>query len=182
MNNMQQHKESTATCSTLQQNGPIDVAHKEENERSTRPCYQCGTCTGGCPIAKRNAEFNPRKIVQRFLMKREDRIPSSSIWLCLLCHTCIERCPQEVKPSHVIVALRNKATRDGDVKDYLREELNQIYATGWTIPSMPAVAKRRETLGLPPAPASNIDEVRSIIKTMGLDKFIVDRKEGETEK
>nr|MDO8132835.1 4Fe-4S dicluster domain-containing protein [Candidatus Njordarchaeum guaymaensis] len=179
---MQQNKESTATHSTHQQSGPINVDHKDESERSTRPCYQCGTCTGGCPIAKRNAEFNPRRIVQRFLMKREDRIPSSSIWLCLLCHTCIERCPQEVKPSHVIVALRNKATQDGDVKDYIREELNQIYATGWTIPSMPAIAKRRETLRLPPAPTTNVDEVRNIIKAMGLDRFLGDRKEGEAEK
>nr|MDO8097793.1 4Fe-4S dicluster domain-containing protein [Candidatus Njordarchaeota archaeon] len=179
---MQQHKESAAAYSTHEQGGPISVVHKHESEHSTRPCYQCGSCTGGCPIAKRNAEFNPRRIVQRFLMKREDKIPSPSIWLCLLCHTCIERCPQEVKPSHVIVALRNKATQDGDVKDYIREELNQICATGWTIPSMPAIAKRRETLGLPPMPAANVDEVRNIIKAMGLDKFLEDRKERETEK
>jgi heterodisulfide reductase subunit C len=157
-------------------------AIRDESERSTRPCYQCGTCTGGCPIAKRNPDFNPRKIVQRFLMKREDRISSSSIWLCLLCHTCIERCPQEVKPSHVIVTLRNRATQNGDVKDYIREELNQIYATGWTIPSMPAIAKRRETLGLPPVPASNVDEVRRIIKKMGLEKLVRDKKGEEPDK
>ena len=176
---MQQHKERSVTPSTHQQTDPISVDHKSESERSTRPCYQCGTCTGGCPIAKRNAEFNPRRIVQRFLMKREDKIPSSSIWLCLLCHTCIERCPQEVKPSHVIVTLRNKAAQDGDVKDYIREELNQVYETGWTIPSMPAIAKRRETLGLPPAPMANVDEVRSIIKKMGLERLLGDKKREE---
>jgi heterodisulfide reductase subunit C len=157
----------------------MNTVIRDESQRSTRPCYQCGTCTGGCPIAKRNSEFNPRKIVQRFLMKREDKIPSSSIWLCLLCHTCIERCPQEVKPSHVIVTLRNRAAQNGDVKDYIREELNQIYETGWTIPSMPAIAKRRETLGLPPAPMANVDEVRTIIKKMGLEKLLGNKKKEE---
>jgi heterodisulfide reductase subunit C len=115
-------------------------------------------------------------------MKREDKIPASSIWLCLLCHTCVEGCPQEVKPSDVIVALRNKATQDGDVKDYFRDELRQVYATGWTVPLMPAIAKRRETLGLPPAPTANVEEVRSIIRALGLEKLIQEKKEGETEK
>lgn len=142
-----------------------------------KPCYQCGTCTGGCPIAKRNPEFNPRRIVHRFLLKREDKIPSSSIWFCLLCHLCVERCPQEVKPSHVIVALRNKATQEGDVKEYMRDELEQICLTGWSIPLMPAISKRREALGLPATPSANVKEVRIIIGLMGLGKLLNDRRE-----
>jgi heterodisulfide reductase subunit C len=181
-NIMQQHEGSAGARASHQEDVVINVSHKNESERSTRPCYQCGTCTGGCPIAKRNAEFNPRKIVQKFLMKREEKIPASSIWLCLLCHTCVEACPQEVKPSHVIVALRNKATQDGDVKDYIKEELNQIYASGWTIPSMPAIAKRRETLGLPPVPAADVEDVRKIIRAMRLEKLVGDKKEAVTQK
>jgi heterodisulfide reductase subunit C len=155
----------------------IDEALRAESEKSAKPCYQCGTCTGGCPVAKRNSEFNPRRIVQRFLSGREDKIPKQIIWSCLLCHTCQEQCPQEVKPSHVILALRNKATRSGDVKEHIREELTQIYATGWSIPLMPAIAKRRETLGLPLAPTSNIDEVRTIVRIMGLSRLVEDHKE-----
>jgi heterodisulfide reductase subunit C len=155
----------------------IEETVKTESQSSVKPCYQCGTCTGGCPIAKKNPEFNPRRIVQRFLSKREDKIPKQIIWLCLLCHTCQERCPQDVRPSHVIVALRNKATQDGDVKEHIREELSQICATGWSIPLMSAIAKRRENLGLPPAPLANVDEVRVIIRAMGLDKLAQDRKE-----
>ncbi|WXG45956.1 MAG: 4Fe-4S dicluster domain-containing protein [Candidatus Atabeyarchaeum deiterrae] len=146
-----------------------------------KPCYQCGICTGGCPIAKRNADFNPRKIVQRFLLKKEDKISPSSIWLCLLCHACVERCPQQVKPSHVILALRNKATQNGDVKEHIKAELNQIYSTGWSIPLMPAITKRRESLGLSPAPTANVEEVRKIIKAMGLDKLVAECENGGAE-
>jgi heterodisulfide reductase subunit C len=159
----------------------IAEAHRTESESSVKPCYQCGTCTGGCPIAKRNTDFNPRKIVQRFLTRHEDKIPKQSIWLCLLCHTCQERCPQDVKPSHVIIALRNKATQDGDVKDHLKEELNQIYSTGFSIPLMPAITKRRETLGLPPVCSADVEEVRTIVKILGLDKLLQDHKAKEAE-
>jgi heterodisulfide reductase subunit C len=148
-----------------------------EAEHLVKPCYQCGTCTGGCPIAKRNPEFNPRRIVQRFLLKGADKTPNPNIWQCLLCHLCVERCPQEVKPSHVIIALRNKATQDGDIKEYIADELDQICLSGWSIPLMPAIAKRREVLGLPPVPTANIEEVRTIIESLGLDRLIKDRKQ-----
>lgn len=128
-------------------------------------------------MAKKNPEFNPRKMVQRFLSKREDKIPKQTIWLCLLCHTCQERCPQDVKPSHVVLALRNKAAQDGDVKEYIKEELKQICATGWSIPLMSAIAKRREALNLPPAPVANVDEVRTIVKMTGIDKLLEDHKD-----
>jgi heterodisulfide reductase subunit C len=77
----------------------------------------------------------------------------------------------------VIIALRNKATQDGDVKEHLKEELNQIYLTGWSIPLMPAIAKRREALCLPPACTANVEEVRTIVKIMGLDKLLKDHKD-----
>lgn len=173
-------EQSNSSADTSKPQGRLSIigeAFRTESESSVKPCYQCGTCTGGCPIAKRNSDFNPRKIVQRFLQKREDKIPKQSIWLCLLCHTCQERCPQDVKPSHVIIALRNKATQDGDVKEHIKEELSQIYTNGWSIPLMPAIAKRRETLGLPPAPTANVDEVRTIVRIMGLHRLLQDHKE-----
>jgi heterodisulfide reductase subunit C len=89
----------------------------------------------------------------------------------------VERCPQEVKPSHVIVALRNKATREGDVKEYIADEFNQVCLSGWSIPLMPAISKRREALGLPAVPTANVEEVRIIIESMGLDKLLKDCKE-----
>lgn len=150
---------------------------KAECERIAKPCYQCGTCTGGCPIAKRNPEFNPRKIVHRFLLKGADKTQNPSIWLCLLCHSCVERCPQQVKPSHVIVALRNKATQEGDMKQYLADELDQICLSGWSIPLMPAITKRREALGLPAVPAADAEEVRTIVESTGLNRLLKDRKE-----
>jgi heterodisulfide reductase subunit C len=79
----------------------------------------------------------------------------------------------------VIIALRNMATRNGDVKEHLREELNQIYLTGFSIPLMPAIAKRRETLGLPPACTANVEEVRTIVKATGLEKLLQGDKKKE---
>jgi heterodisulfide reductase subunit C len=154
-----------------------DDVLKVESERLAKPCYQCGICTGGCPVAKRNPEFNPRKIVHRFLVKRADRKQDQSIWLCLLCHSCVERCPQEVKPSHVIVALRNKAAQEGDIKQYIADELDQICLSGWSIPVMPAITKRREALGLPAVNSADVEEVHTIIESTGLSRLLKDSKE-----
>jgi len=173
-----QHEQASVDAKGSHQRLSIeDDVLKAESERIAKPCYQCGICTGGCPIAKRNSEFNPRKIVHRFLLKRGDKKEDPSIWLCLLCHSCVERCPQEVKPSHVIVALRNKAAQEGDVKQYIADELDQICQSGWSIPSMPAITKRREALGLPPVNCADVEEVRTIIESTGLSKLLKDCKE-----
>ncbi|MEI9474980.1 MAG: CoB--CoM heterodisulfide reductase subunit C, partial [Deltaproteobacteria bacterium] len=33
-------------------------------------CFQCGTCTGGCPVA-RKSKLNIRRLVSEFLLKQD---------------------------------------------------------------------------------------------------------------
>jgi len=76
-------------------------------------CFTCGTCTISCPIFEVNPDYNPRKIIRMALLgMREELLSSNTIWLCVNCYTCYERCPQNVKFTAVINALRNIAVKE----------------------------------------------------------------------
>lgn len=72
-------------------------------------CYQCGKCSAGCPMA----EEMPRRtheLIRLIQLDRRDRVfGDESIWLCLTCETCSERCPNGVDPAAAIDALRGLA-------------------------------------------------------------------------
>ncbi len=80
---------------------------------SIKACYQCGTCTGGCPTAG-EMDYTPRQIIRMVNLGMRDRVlTSSSIWLCASCYQCQVRCPRGVRIADVMAALRSIAIRDG---------------------------------------------------------------------
>ena len=82
-------------------------------EFSWDECNQCGKCSSGCPSA-RYLDLRPRRIVamtQRDLIR--EVLDSGVIWMCAGCLQCKERCPRDVTPYDIIVALQNQAVREG---------------------------------------------------------------------
>ncbi len=78
-----------------------------------RLCLDCGKCTVVCPVARYDVEFNPRRIVQEAL-KQNGRGPiDETIWACLSCNMCMERCNYNVKFTDFIRSLRYKALEEG---------------------------------------------------------------------
>ena len=76
-------------------------------------CYQCGKCTAGCPMAD-SYDLMPRQIVHYMQLGEMTRIlKSKTIWLCASCHTCTERCPNEINVSGLIEGARIEANRLG---------------------------------------------------------------------
>jgi len=76
-------------------------------------CYQCSTCTLSCPIREINPDFNPRRIIEMAVLgMKEEILSSEEIWICASCQTCYERCPQNVKFSEVIGAIKNVAMKE----------------------------------------------------------------------
>ncbi len=135
-----------------------------------RHCYQCGTCVGGCPVAGAEPRYNPRRLLEALARgEGESVVAGADLWLCTLCHTCLERCPQGVAVSHLFTRLKGIAARLGHVPESLVAELQTIANTGRVIPSNPPVARRRAQLGLPALdPQAGLADLRHIVAATGL--------------
>ncbi|MCD6456864.1 MAG: 4Fe-4S dicluster domain-containing protein [Methanophagales archaeon] len=76
-------------------------------------CFQCSTCTLGCPITEIVPSYNPRKIIQMSLLgMRKEVLSNPDLWVCLICQTCTARCPQDVRIADVLSAIRRIAERE----------------------------------------------------------------------
>ena len=127
-------------------------------------CYQCGTCTGSCPISRKISRFNPRRIIlQSIRGYKEKVIPSDEIWLCSSCFNCQERCPQGVEIAEVIYALRNIAIREGRVPRIYSEFISAMYNEGKLVKVTSFTLKKREAYGLPPLKETDLEAVRGIL-------------------
>lgn len=81
---------------------------------SMRACYSCGTCVSRCIIPRRDAAYNPRRVFHMVgLGMREAVYEDMTIWHCTACDLCVAGCPQEVRISDVIGALRESALAAG---------------------------------------------------------------------
>ncbi len=111
---------------TLDPNFKYEIADRPGGE-NIRKCFACGTCTAGCPAFHADHEYNPRKIIRKILLgMREDVLQSPVIWLCHQCYACSANCPQDVDFSHIMMAVRDIAVREGyHPKDRL-ENVEQI--------------------------------------------------------
>ncbi|WP_455143052.1 4Fe-4S dicluster domain-containing protein [Candidatus Hodarchaeum mangrovi] len=91
----------------------------EPGGQHLRNCFQCSSCTLTCPVAEiPTSELNPRKIIRQVLLGlRKDVLESKAIWQCVGCFECTDRCPQNVRFTEIIEALRRIAVRSTKIKD-----------------------------------------------------------------
>ena len=74
-------------------------------------CMKCGKCSASCPSFN-EMDIKPHQFVS--YVQNEDieaLIQSKSIWKCLSCFACVERCPRGVKPGKLIDAARQVLIR-----------------------------------------------------------------------
>jgi len=121
-------------------------------------CDQCGKCPSACPVTARIEGFNPRQIIAKVDLGREDDLMDSGvIWTCTSCLKCRERCPEEISPYDVILELRREAIAEGKPHPASYDEAEKaVTETGVVSSPQPARTRNRErrdraALGLPPA-------------------------------
>jgi heterodisulfide reductase subunit C len=74
-------------------------------------CYQCGTCSGSCPVAPAGGmDYTPRIIMRMIQAGMEDEVlTSQTVWTCAACYACAVRCPRDIDITDVMIRLRNLA-------------------------------------------------------------------------
>ncbi len=76
-----------------------------------RKCMKCGKCSGRCPSFN-EMDLKPHQFVSYLVDGKLDKLlASKSIWSCLSCMACVERCPRGVAPANVIEAVRDTVER-----------------------------------------------------------------------
>ncbi len=127
-------------------------------------CFQCGTCTADCPIARFSEIYNPRKLMRMTLLGMKERVLSSdAIWLCAACFTCVDHCPQGVNIASVLRALRNLAVMEGIIPQVFTEITKNIKMTGCAYRIPEFRLKKRIEKGLPPLPRTNIEAIGKLL-------------------
>ena len=77
----------------------------------TKKCMKCGKCSATCP-AYNEMEYHPHQFVGMVETGDiEPRLNSDSLYKCLSCFACIERCPRGVEPAKVVEAVRLTAIK-----------------------------------------------------------------------
>ncbi|AGI48260.1 CoB--CoM heterodisulfide reductase, subunit C [Thermoplasmatales archaeon BRNA1] len=137
-------------------------------------CFQCGTCTAGCPSGRRTS-YRVRKLVRMAqLDMKEEILNSEELWMCSTCYTCVERCPRRVPIVDIVIALRNMAVADGHIKAAHKKTASNLYTTGHTVPINDEVKALRASLGLPEIPPTvlaNADAAAELKKLLDAAKF-----------
>lgn len=76
-----------------------------------RKCMRCGKCSATCPSYD-EMEYHPHEFV--YLVEKGDierLMKDESIFKCLTCFACVERCPRGVEPAKVVEAVRLEVIR-----------------------------------------------------------------------
>ena len=74
-------------------------------------CMKCGKCSASCP-SYNEMDIKPHQFVSYVQNGDiEALVNSKSLYKCLSCFACIERCPRDVKPGKLIDAARQLVIR-----------------------------------------------------------------------
>ncbi len=76
-----------------------------------KKCMKCGKCTATCPSFD-EMEYHPHQFV--YMVESGDIEPllnSDSLYKCLSCFACIDRCPRGVEPAKLVEAVRLSVIR-----------------------------------------------------------------------
>jgi len=106
-------------------------------------CYQCGTCSAGCPYVD-DMDVTPDEVLRYIILDRREVLNSKTIWICSACFTCAERCPRDINITKVMESLRQIVLRHkidhSNVKKISKKEME-------TIPQIAFVSLFRKNIG-----------------------------------
>jgi heterodisulfide reductase subunit C len=139
-------------------------------------CFQCGTCTADCPIARFSEFYRPRRIARMVQFGLKDRLLSDkALWLCSNCFTCVDHCPQNVEIAGIVRVLRNLAVKENRVIPLVYTVLaSNLLKGGYVYEIREMHHKKRAGLGLPPLPKPNLEDIEKIFQITGSSNLLKD--------
>ena len=89
-------------------------------------CMKCGKCSASCP-SYNEMDIKPHQFVSYVQNGDiEALVNSKSLYKCLSCFACIERCPRSVEPGKLIDAARQLVIRQKGQSYLSADEIPQL--------------------------------------------------------
>lgn len=86
-------------------------------------CIQCGKCSAACPAGSA-MDILPSQIIHEMRCGEVEKLQHcQSLWNCMSCFTCAQRCPRELSVAAIIEALRLSVIRQSGANRIKVEEL-----------------------------------------------------------
>jgi heterodisulfide reductase subunit C len=141
-------------------------------------CYQCGKCMAGCPVARVNETFSPKKLVRLAQLGLEELVlnKKSPIWMCTTCYNCLEGCPQDVEPTEIFLAMKAMAARRGIMPMGRKMSFNLLAKNGRTFEIREEARQARTELGLGPCPEVDTAKTVALLELRGVLQILTGRK------
>ena len=99
---------------------------KEISGANPLKCMKCGKCSASCP-AFDEMDIKPHQFVSYVISENIDAlVQSKSLWKCLSCFACVERCPRDVKPGKLIDAARQLVVREREQNYLTADEIPEL--------------------------------------------------------
>ena len=139
-------------------------------------CYQCSTCSGGCPVALlTEGVYNPRKLIEEAILGLQEKLVESqdpNPWLCSTCHKCVELCPQKVELTEIFTLIKNRCFEEQKYPEAFYSKGKAVFENGVAIPYSNAIITRRKKLGLPEIKTAAVDEIKALMRETNFEQNI----------
>ena len=89
-------------------------------------CMKCGKCSASCPSFN-EMDIKPHQFVSYVQRGDIEALANSvSLYKCLSCFACLERCPRDVKPGKLIDAARQLVIRQRSQEGLSPDEIASL--------------------------------------------------------
>ncbi|MEO0096205.1 MAG: 4Fe-4S dicluster domain-containing protein [candidate division WOR-3 bacterium] len=144
---------------------------QEPGGEKIKLCFACGICTASCPVREIDDRYNPRKIIRMILLGMKKRVLENDfIWFCSSCYACTERCPQGVRFTDVMNAIKNIAVKEGYVPKAFIQQIELLKKLGRLYEIDEFDNNKRSALGLPKVSKTK-GFTEKIMAVTGIDKL-----------
>ena len=107
-------------------------------------CMRCGKCSATCPSYE-EMEYHPHQFV--YMVETGDIEPllnSESLYKCLSCFACVERCPRGVEPAKLVEAIRLIKIRQKDANRMTADDVPPAAEAEADLPQQAVVSAFRK--------------------------------------
>lgn len=107
-------------------------------------CMRCGKCSATCPSYE-EMEYHPHQFV--YMVETGDIEPllnSESLYKCLSCFACAERCPRGVEPAKLVEAIRLIKIRQKDANRMTADDVPPAAEADADLPQQAVVSAFRK--------------------------------------